>query len=220
MKNAAGGLASDTARRRLVDAIAKREKINPDVLDAMEHIPRHAFVDPGLASRAYNDTVLPIGFEQTISQPTVVAIMSSAVIAQGNRSSVLEIGTGCGYQTAILALLFDHVYTVERIRPLQANAIENLDGLGIRNVSYHLADGHWGWPEKAPFDAVLCAAAFHETPEELKNQVTSHGRLVFPLDIPSLDHQYLMQLDRDEEDWIETNLASVRFVPMKSGIRQ
>ena len=220
MNTDTGGLTSASARGRLVERIARKLKVRPEVLDAMEYVPRHQFVDPGLASRAYDDTVLPIGFGQTISQPTVVAMMSTAAIESVGRSRALEIGTGCGYQTAILAMLFDHVYSVERIRPLQFKARQTLDELSIKNVSMQHADGHIGWEEFAPFDVVVCTAAFKDLPEGLKQQVSSDGRILYPIDRRGEDFQDLTQLDRVDSRWEKSVLATVRFVPMLEGTQE
>lgn len=217
MNMSSSGFTSTSSRARLIDNLTKVKGVRHEVLDAMEFLPRHEFVDPGFASRAYDDTVLPIGFNQTISQPRVVAMMSSALIEVGQRNRVLEIGTGCGYQTAILAMLFDHVFTVERIRPLHVSAKQRLEALRIRNVIYRLADGHIGWEEEAPYDAVICTAAFKEIPNSLLSQLSEQGRLVVPVNHPGENFQDLKILDRTESGWKETVLAAVTFVPMLTG---
>lgn len=210
---------SARARERLVRKLAAQNLATDEVFDVMNRVPRHQFVDPAMAHRAYDDTVLPIGFQQTISQPTVVAMMSSAAAGVANRGRVLEIGTGCGYQTAILACLFEAVFTVERIERLQLRARETLADLDIHNVFYRFADGHEGWCEHAPFDAVIGTAGAERVPDELGAQVAMHGRLVMPVDDPTFNGQALVQWDRTAGGFIRSDLCAVRFVPMLSGVQ-
>ncbi|MBS4052032.1 MAG: protein-L-isoaspartate(D-aspartate) O-methyltransferase, partial [Methylomonas sp.] len=153
------GMTSRRTRERMVSRLRAQGIANSKVLAVMAEIPRHVFVDEALESRAYEDTALPIGHNQTISQPYIVARMTELLLEKGPRSKVLEIGTGCGYQTAILAKLVDQLYSVERIAPLMKKARDLLWELGIKTVGFKHSDGGWGWPEHAPFDGILAAAA-------------------------------------------------------------
>ncbi len=207
------------SRARLLQRIAAQDFATTEVLDIMEQVPRHAFVDEAMTHRAYDDIVLPIGFRQTISQPTVVAMMSSAAAAVSDRTRVLEIGTGCGYQTAILARLFREVYTMERIEPLQARARRTLETLGIENVHFKFADGHAGWLESGPFNAVLGTASAETVPEDLWEQVTLHGRLIMPVNESSYGGQLLVQWERTPQGFVRKVLSGVRFVPMLKGVQ-
>jgi len=157
-------MTSARTRERLIDALRREGIENEAVLERMRHVPRHLFVDEALASRAYENTVLPIGYGQTISQPYIVALMTEALVAEHEESrieltKVLEIGTGCGYQTAILAPFVQHLYSVERVNPLLKRAAQQLRALRIRNVSLRHSDGWQGWPSQAPFQGILVAAA-------------------------------------------------------------
>ncbi|MDD1612473.1 MAG: protein-L-isoaspartate(D-aspartate) O-methyltransferase, partial [Methylococcaceae bacterium] len=153
------GMTSRRTRERMIRRLLEQGINNNKVLDVMGRTPRHIFVDEALSSRAYEDTALPIGFNQTISQPYIVAKMTELLLEFGGLGKVLEIGTGCGYQTAILAQLAEHVYTVERIMPLQKKAKDHLWSLKLKNISYLHSDGGWGWPGHAPYDGILVAAA-------------------------------------------------------------
>src|SRR5690606_29963959 len=179
------GMTSARTRERLIERLRAEGVTNAAVLERIRTVPRHIFVDEALASRAYEDTALPIGFGQTISQPYIVAVMTSALIADlpsgGKLGKVLEIGTGCGYQTAVLAPFARHIYSVERIQPLLKRARENLAALGISNVSLRHADGWQGWRSQAPFDGILVAAAPEEIPPALLEQLADRGRLVIPI---------------------------------------
>ena len=212
------GMTSARTRARLIEKLGKMNLACTEVLDVMNDVPRHVFVDEALAHRAYEDTILPIGFRQTISQPRVVAMMSGAIAGVSDRSRVLEIGTGCGYQTAILARLFDEVFTVERIQPLLTRAQRTLAELEVHNVSYKLVDGHIGWHEYGPYNAVIGTASAEIIPEELFVQVALNGRLVLPVDDAGFNGQSLLQLDRFESGFVRKKLSSVRFVPMLKGI--
>src|SRR5437868_1616793 len=158
------GMTSARTRERLVQRLRDQGIVNPQVLDQIRNVPRHLFVDEALATRAYEDTALPIGFGQTISQPYVVARMTEALLEAGPVGKVLEIGTGCGYQTAILSPLVREIYTIERISSLLGKARRTLRELRIRNVHCRNEDGSAGWPARAPYDAILLAAAPHEVP--------------------------------------------------------
>jgi len=169
-----------------------------------------------LASRAYEDTALPIGYNQTISQPYIVAKMTELLLASSGRlAKVLEIGTGCGYQTAILAQLVDHVYSVERIAPLQKKAKDRLWGLKLKNVSYLHSDGGWGWQDHAPYDGILVAAAPPEIPEMLLQQMAVGGVMVIP--IGKGGSQQLQKVTRTESGYEVEGLEPVVFVPFLSG---
>ena len=208
-------MTSMRTRERLVSRLRKGGITDEDVLDAIRSVPRHIFVDEALASRAYEDVALPIGMGQTISQPFIVALMTQAIVAAPSPSRVLEIGTGCGYQTAVLASLVTHVYTVERIELLLIRARERLRALGIDNVWSKHGDGNAGWAECGPFDAVLVAAAPLCLPEKLVEQLVVGGRLVIPIGDPR--QQRLKVFTRTESGVNEDAIADVSFVPMLRG---
>ena len=186
-----------------------------EVLDVMRSTPRHIFLDEALAHRAYEDVALPIGHNQTISQPYIVARMTEAILRSGSLDRVLEIGTGCGYQTAILARLAKQVYTIERIKPLLDRAKKNLKLLGIRNIEYKHDDGTLGWDQKAPFDAIITTAAPQTVPKELLHQLSEGGRLVIP--VGGEGHQELKLITRSGNEYSEDILDLVRFVPLLKG---
>ena len=202
-------------RERLVSRLRDEGISDEDVLDAIRSVPRHIFVDEALASRAYEDIALPIGMGQTISQPFIVALMTQAAVAAPAPSRVLEIGTGCGYQTAVLASLVSRVHTVERIELLLDRARRRLHALGVDNVWYRHGDGNAGWPECAPFDAVLVTAAPPSVPERLVRQLAMGGRLVIP--VGEAGRQRLKVFTRTESGVDEDTIADVSFVPMLRG---
>src|SRR5580698_5436032 len=175
------GMTSARTRDRLVQRLRDQGIANLAVLDRIRNLPRHIFVDEALASRAYEDTALPIGFGQTISQPYIVARMSEALLEGGPLAKVLEIGTGCGYQTSVLAPLVGRIYTIERIAALQKRARERCAELMIRNVRFRHGDGSLGWRAQAPFDGILVAAAPLTIPEALASQLALGGRLIVPV---------------------------------------
>ncbi len=209
------GMTSRRTRERMVNRLIEQGIRNRKVLDVMRDTPRHIFVDEALASRAYEDNPLPIGYNQTISQPYIVARMTELLLKQGNLAKVLEIGTGCGYQTAILAQFAEHVYSVERILPLQRKAKGHLGELKIRNVSYIHNDGGWGWPEYAPFDGILVSAAPPEIPESLLQQMAVGGMMVIPIGKPGL--QELQRVTRTSTGYEIEEFEAVSFVPFLSG---
>jgi len=209
------GMTSARTRERLVERLRAEGIGNPRVLEAIRSVPRHLFVDEALSSRAYEDTALPIGHGQTISQPFVVARMTQAVIAEGIPEKVLEIGTGCGYQAAVLARLVPRVYSVERLRPLVARARKTLLQQGIRNVSLRYGDGASGWTEAAPFDAIVVTAAPEYVPEALLEQLARDGRLIAPVGPRSV--QQLTVYRRTAEGLEVEKLGAVSFVPFTSG---
>ena len=209
------GMTSSRTRERLVVRLRDEGITDENVLEAIRGVPRHIFVDEALASRAYEDVALPIGMGQTISQPFIVALMTQAVVAEPVPTSVLEIGTGCGYQTAVLASLVARVYTVERIELLLDRARRRLRALEVRNVWFRHGDGNAGWAECAPFDAVLVAAAPRRLPERLVEQLAVGGRLVIP--IGDSRRQWLKVFTRTQSGVSEDNIADVSFVPMLRG---
>lgn len=209
------GMTSRRTRERMVNRLIEQGIRNRKVLDVMRDLPRHIFVDEALASRAYEDNPLPIGYNQTISQPYIVARMTELLLKQGNLTKVLEIGTGCGYQTAILAQFAEHVYTVERILPLQRKAKEHLWDLKIKNVSFIHNDGGWGWPEYAPFDGILVSAAPPEIPEPLLEQMAVGGMMVIPIGKPG--SQELQRVTRTVNGYEIEEFEAVSFVPFLSG---
>jgi protein-L-isoaspartate(D-aspartate) O-methyltransferase len=186
------------------------------VLDRIRNVPRHIFVDEALGTRAYEDTALPIGFGQTISQPYIVARMTEALLAAGPLSKVLEVGTGCGYQTAVLAPLVTKLYSIERIEPLYLRAKLRLDELDLRNVRLKHGDGILGWKSLAPFDGILVAAAPIAVPEALLKQLQVGGRLIVP--IGAEGHQELIRFTRKENRIERQSLGAVAFVPLLNGV--
>jgi protein-L-isoaspartate(D-aspartate) O-methyltransferase len=190
--------------------------LNAKVLDIMAETPRHIFVDEALESRAYEDTALPIGHNQTISQPYIVAKMTELLLENGTPSRVLEIGTGCGYQTAILARLVDQLYSVERIAPLMKKARDILWELNLKTVGFQHSDGNWGWPEHAPYDAILVTAAPLEIPEALLQQMAIGGVMIIPVGMEG--QQCLNRVTRGEDGFEVEELEAVSFVPFRSGV--
>ncbi len=211
------GMTSQRTRERLVKRMQERGIKSDAVLNVMRNTPRHIFVDEALASRAYEDDALPIGHGQTISQPFIVARMTEALLSHSGIKSVLEIGTGSGYQTAILAQLVDQVFTVERIQALQLKARSRLRELKLRNVKYKYDDGTDGWREHAPFDGIIVTAAAESIPEELLDQLSIGGCMLIPC---GKNVQMLRQIRREEGGYIEEELNGVHFVPLLGGVRR
>jgi len=211
------GMTSARTRERLVDRLKAEGIKNAAVLERIRAVPRHLFVDEALASRAYEDTALPIGFGQTISQPYIVAAMTGALLEGTTKklTRVLEIGTGCGYQTAVLAPLVQHLYSVERIAPLLQRARSMLAELRISNVSLRHADGWHGWRSQAPFQGILAAAAPEFVPPELLEQLDEGGRLVIP--IGARGEQTLLRVTRNGDEFKREELLPVSFVPFVEG---
>lgn len=204
------------ARLELVDDTMRARDIkDARVLAVMETVPRHAFVPDDYRGQAYADHPLPIGFGQTISQPYVVALMTELLALQPG-DKVLEIGTGSGYQAAVLAELVDEVWTIEIIPELAEQAAERFQRLGYDNIHVRTADGYFGWPEEGPFDAIIVTAAPDHIPQPLLQQLTDRGRLVVPVGSPG-GYQTLWQLVREGEDVRAFNLGGVRFVPLVGG---
>jgi protein-L-isoaspartate(D-aspartate) O-methyltransferase len=213
------GMTSARTRERLVRRLAKHGISNHVILDRIRTVPRHLFVDEALQSRAYEDSALPIGQGQTISQPYVVALMTQALLDDGGEirplGKVLEVGTGCGYQTAVLSTLVGQIYTIERIRGLMQSARTRLGELGLTNIRYRHGDGMCGWPGQAPFDGILVAAAPAGVPDQLLDQLAVGGRLIIPVGPPG--RQELIRITRTPDGLERENLCAVSFVPLLEG---
>ncbi|MEH6583753.1 MAG: protein-L-isoaspartate(D-aspartate) O-methyltransferase [Halioglobus sp.] len=208
------GMTSQRTRERLIQRLVDQGISNTAVLDVIRTTPRHMFLDEAMAHRAYEDTALPIGYQQTLSQPYIVARMTELLLAGGPLERVLEIGTGSGYQTTILAQLVEKVYSVERIKPLQAKARQRLRRLKLQNVHTRHADGGMGWPEKGPFDGIITTAAPERIPEDLLQQLAPGGRLIIPVGGES---QHLQVVVRTLEGFETEIVEAVRFVPLRPG---
>lgn len=211
------GMTSRRTRERLVEAMNRQGVRDERVLNALREIPRHLFIDEALQSRSYDNTPLPIGHGQTISQPWVVARMSELLIETGVPERVLEIGTGSGYQAAILAHLVGQVYTIERIGVLVSQARQRLRDARLYNVYLRHGDGYQGWPEYAPYDGIILTAAPHNIPEALLEQLAEGGRMVAPVGGPG--YQELLVVERTAEGIKQQRAAGVSFVPMVQGKR-
>ncbi len=209
------GMTSARTRDRLVQRLREQGISNLTVLDRIRNTPRHIFVDEALGSRAYEDTALPIGFGQTISQPYIVARMTEALLEGGPLGSVLEVGTGCGYQSAVLAPLVERLYTIERIGALIDRAKERLKELEIRHVKFQHGDGTQGWKSQAPFEGILVAAAPLVVPPALIEQLAPGGRLIVP--VGEEGKQELMRYTRREQGVMRESLGRVAFVPLLGG---
>lgn len=209
------GMTSARTRERLIQRLRDQGIRNEAVLDRIRNVPRHLFVDEALSSRAYEDTALPIGFGQTISQPYIVARMTEALLEGGPLFNVLEVGTGCGYQTAVLAPLVDKLYSIERIEPLQKRARERVRELGFKTVRFRHGDGYLGWPAHAPYDGMLVAAAPLKVPDALLEQLKVGGRLIVPVGPEGA--QELVRYVRREQKIERHPLGPVAFVPLLAG---
>ena len=209
-------MTSRRTRERLVARLKEQGIRHPGVLKVMLETPRHLFIEDGFASRAYEDTALPIGFNQTISQPYIVARMTELLLESGPLEKVLEVGTGSGYQTAILAQLVNRVHSVERIHPLQQRARRCLQDLNLRNVRLKHSDGGWGWDEYAPYDAILATAAPSEIPESLLTQMARRGVMVIP--VGQGRTQILKRITRTEVGFEVEEIEPVNFVPFLPGV--
>ena len=208
-------MTSERTRARMVQRLREQGIRDERVLGAMARVPRHLFVEEALASRAYEDTALPIGFSQTISQPFVVARMIELVLRNGEAGKVLEVGTGCGYQAAVLAEIFPQAYSVERIKALHERARANLLALRLKNLRLVHGDGYAGLESAAPFQAIVVAAASREAPRALLRQLALGGRMVLPLHEGT--GQRLMLYERGRQGFVESELDPVRFVPLEMG---
>ncbi|WP_417542913.1 protein-L-isoaspartate(D-aspartate) O-methyltransferase [Methylophaga thalassica] len=209
------GMTSQRTRDRLIARLQERGIKNNEVLSVIREMPRHLFVDEALASRAYEDTALPIGHGQTISQPYIVAKMTEILLEAGPRQKILEVGTGSGYQTAVLSKLVERVYSVERISPLQNQARERFYQLKLNNIKLKHSDGNWGWEWYAPYDGIIVTCAPEHIPLELLKQLAPGGRLVIP--VGTSQGQSLRVIDRQGDRYEETELDPVSFVPLLSG---
>lgn len=208
-------MTSQRTRERLVRRLRDQGIENVAVLEVMRSTPRHMFVDEALAQRAYEDSSLPIGYSQTLSQPYIVARMTELLLADGPLERVLEVGTGSGYQTAVLAQLVGEVYTTERIKPLLDKARPRLRSLRLKNVQCSHTDGGMGWPSQAPFDGIITTAAPEKVPPELLEQLAPGGRLVIPV---GLEEQELQLITRTDEGYVTEVHEPVHFVPLRSGV--
>ncbi|MDQ7050486.1 MAG: protein-L-isoaspartate(D-aspartate) O-methyltransferase [Enterobacterales bacterium] len=216
-QNLAGiGMTSQRTRSRLVDRLREKGIKEESVLAAIESIPRHIFIDEAMAHRAYEDTALPIGMGQTISQPYIVARMTELLVDSGIMGNVLEVGTGCGYQSAILAQVSFQVYSIERIEALQNKALERFATLDIKNISCKHADGYLGWPLNAPFDAIIVTASPDQIPQALVDQLATGGRMIIPL-TQNNGEQQLILLQKTDQGMQQTDLEQVKFVPLVAG---
>ena len=209
------GMTSQRTRERLIQRLMDQGITRFEVLEAIRSVPRHLFVDEALAHRSYEDTALPIGYGQTLSQPYVVAKMSELALAQGRPKKVLELGSGSGYQTAILASLVDEICAIERIKPLLERARKQLRALRVRNVRLRHGDGLDGWASEAPFDLILGAAAPESLPTQLLEQLAPGGRLILPV---GGEQQQLMMATATPEGYVEEVIEEVNFVPMVRGV--
>lgn len=209
-------MTSRRTRRRMVERLSEQGIRNHEVLQVLQEIPRHIFVDDALASRAYEDTALPIGFNQTISQPYIVARMTELLLEFGRPERVLEVGTGSGYQTAVLARLVKRVHSVERIYQLQQRARRCLQDLTLRNVRLKHTDGGWGWDEYAPYDGILVTAAPDELPPALLGQMARRSVMVIP--VGNGGGQTLNRVIRDETGFTIEEIEPVNFVPFLPGV--
>ncbi|MEO8224428.1 MAG: protein-L-isoaspartate(D-aspartate) O-methyltransferase [Gammaproteobacteria bacterium] len=210
-------MTSARTRERLIQRLGETGITNQAVLERIRSVPRHLFVDEALASRAYEDTALPIGQGQTISQPWVVALMTQALVSGLDKAlmKVLEVGTGCGYQTAVLSPFVRQLFTIERIASLQQSARNRLNELGIDNIRYRHGDGFQGWPGQAPFDGIIVAAAPAEVPTALLDQLSEGGRLIIP--VGPAGQQDLVCYTRTADGLKREQLSRVSFVPLVEG---
>ena len=209
------GMTSQRTRVRMVERLRASGIRNERVLSVMQEIPRHLFVEEALASRAYEENALPIGLGQTISTPHIVALMTELLCEKGMPGKVLEIGTGCGYQTAVLGRIAKEVYTVERIQPLMDRARRTLRDLRFFNIIFKHADGHFGYSDGGPYQGIIATAASTHIPTELKEQLAPGGRLVIPV---GTHEQFLHVIDRTDNGFQETRREAVRFVPLLPGV--
>jgi|TARA_B100001250_G_scaffold414562_1_gene453905 protein-L-isoaspartate(D-aspartate) O-methyltransferase len=213
------GMTSSRTRERLIDRLREKGIRNNQVLERIRDVPRHFFIDEALSSRAYEDTALPIGFGQTISQPYVVALMTELLLDILDKDKkfnrVLEIGTGCGYQTAILSSFAKKVFSIERIKPLLHKSRDNLLKINIKNISFRLSDGYLGWRDKSPFQAIIVAAAPLKIPNDLLMQLDDGGRLVIP--VGNNKDQDLVCITRQGNNFDKKTIGSVNFVPLIEG---
>ena len=223
---AGSGMTSQRTRARMVERLREQGIRDEGVLSAIAHVPRHVFIEEALASRAYEDTALPIGHGQTISQPYAVAKMIEALVEERPPATrgrelgkVLEVGTGCGYQAAVLAYLAREVYSIERIQALLERARRNLLGLKLSHLRLTYGDGNLGLEKAAPFDSIIVAAAAPQIPQALLQQLAVGGRMILPRKAPQAGRgaQQLVLVERSARGYLETVLDAVRFVPLETG---
>ena len=211
------GMTSARTRNRLVSRLKDQGITSNEVLEQILNVPRHLFVDEALSTRAYEDTALPIGMGQTISQPYIVAKMTEALFQNNKRNKILEIGTGCGYQTAVLSPFYKKIYSVERIPEILRKTKKRLQNLNIYNVNFRLGDGWKGWPKYAPYDGIIVSAAANEVPKNLLKQLIDGGVLVIP--IGATGKQELQLIEKNDKIFKYTSLGCVSFVPLVKGHR-
>ena len=209
------GMTSERTRKRLIERLKEQGIKSRIVLDRIKKVPRHIFVDEALSSRAYEDTALPIGHGQTISQPFIVARMTEVLLNHVSGNKILEIGTGCGYQTAVMSPLFKKIYSVERINPLLVKTKKRLRSLGIYNVNYRHDDGWNGWEKYGPYDGIIVAAAAPHVPDKLLHQLEIGGILIMPFG--EKEKQELVIVFRDGDTFEHKRLGAVSFVPLVKG---
>ena len=212
------GMTSQRTRERLINRLTEQGITNQKALDVIRSTPRHIFLDEALSHRAYEDTALPIGFSQTLSQPYIVARMTEILLSARPLSKVLEIGTGSGYQSAILAQLVTEVHTVERIEPLLIKAKQRFRKLGLTNVSANLSDGCFGWEKQAPYDGIITTAAPQAIPEDLLSQLAPNGLLVIPVGSGESQDLRLVKRIEDSPEFDQVIVEKVKFVPLLSGL--
>ena len=210
------GMTSQRTRDRLIERLRSKGIQNERILDAMRTMPRHLFVDEALSHRSYEDSSLPIGHGQTISQPFIVAKMTELILSRGVPPKVLEVGTGSGYQAAILSQLVPQVFSVERIVALQTQARERYHMLGINNITLKHSDGSWGWPQHAPYPAIMVTAAPEQVPESLLEQLAVGGIMVIPVGSQN-GSQKLLLITHEADGFVQEELDPVRFVPLLNG---
>lgn len=211
------GMTSQRTRDRLITRLRENGIHDERVLAVLRSTPRHLFMDEAMATRAYEDTALPIGFGQTISQPYIVARMTEALLQKGIPKRVLEIGTSSGYQTAVLAQLVEQVFTVERVGALLSQARQRLSTLELRNIQFRLGDGYEGWPKNAPYDAILVTAAPESIPDQLLAQLGEGGRMIIP--VGQSQAQRLQIITRQADEYVNEALDWVSFVPLIKGVQ-
>lgn len=210
-------MTSQRTRDRLIDRLQEKGIVNPDVLRVMRLVPRHLFVDEAMASRSYEDASFPIGHGQTISQPFIVARMTELILQSDSLENVLEVGTGSGYQAAVLGGLVKNLHTVEVVTELHRNARDLLYKLGYRNIRTHLGDGSWGWKEAAPYDAIMVTAAPDEIPSALIQQLKIGGRMIIPVGAQNSEQTLQVVTRNNETNYSVENHESVIFVPLVGG---
>ncbi|GAA0414774.1 protein-L-isoaspartate(D-aspartate) O-methyltransferase [Cocleimonas flava] len=211
------GMTSQRTRDRLIDRLQDKGIVNSDVLRVMRLVPRHLFVDEAMASRSYEDASFPIGHGQTISQPFIVARMTELIMQSESLENVLEVGTGSGYQAAVLGGLVKNLHTVEVVTELHRNARDLLYKLGYRNIRTHLGDGSWGWEEAAPYDAIMVTAAPDEIPSALIQQLKIGGRMIIPVGAQNSEQKLQVVTRNNETNYSVENHESVIFVPLVGG---